>query len=227
MIRRALFVFLTLSTIHADTINSISKNPSIAVLGTQRNSSDITSAITETSCSGWGGDLNTLEGTAGTTACYNGVGLGNAPTGDWYFIYVTRHVNSANYYAVQRAVGMTGGVAGIEYIRSQQSGSANVGWSAWAQVGGGGVTGSNSANGYATLANGLIIQWGSFSQTGISTAFNFPIAFPNACFIVTTTVQGNASMSESGVINVSRFGATSYRDAAVGNLWISYITTGY
>lgn len=136
MIRMALCILLAASIGWGDTINSSAKNPSMLAYGDQRTSNPLTAAVTEISCPGWGGDLNTLQGNAGTTACYNGAGLGNAPTGDWYFVYVTRHVNSSNFYTSQRAVGMTGSVAGTEYIRSQQSGSANVGWSVWAQVGG-------------------------------------------------------------------------------------------
>jgi len=90
-------------------------------------------------CPSWSGDLNWLEGTPGTHACINGAGLGNAPDGNWYFIEYTRHINPGNYYETQRATGMTGGVAGVTYVRSQQSATAGTGWSAWTKMGGGGV----------------------------------------------------------------------------------------
>ena len=45
---------------------------------------------------------------------------------------------------------------------------------------------SFSESGYATLDNGLIIQWGKVTGAGEK---NFPIAFPRACF---TVVAGNA-----------------------------------
>lgn len=83
-----------------------------------------------------------------------------------------------------------------------------------------------AANGFQKLPTGLIIQWGSLSQTAQSTSFNFPIAFPNQCFVVTTTVQGNASPSESGVTNITLSGAASFRDSSVDNLWVSYIAIG-
>ena len=45
---------------------------------------------------------------------------------------------------------------------------------------------SFNQNGYVTLDNGLIIQWGNVTGEGEK---NFPIAFPRACF---TVVAGNA-----------------------------------
>ncbi|WP_141089393.1 gp53-like domain-containing protein [Campylobacter concisus] len=45
---------------------------------------------------------------------------------------------------------------------------------------------SFNQNGYVTLDNGLIIQWGKVTGEGEK---NFPIAFPRACF---TVVAGNA-----------------------------------
>jgi hypothetical protein len=91
------------------------------------------------------------------------------------------------------------------------------------------VSGANisaSTNGYQKLPSGLIIQWGSFNQTAQSTSFNFPISFPNNCFVVTATLQGNASQSASAIINVSVSGAASMRDSVVTNLGISYIAIG-
>ena len=45
---------------------------------------------------------------------------------------------------------------------------------------------SFSESGYATLDNGLIVQWGKITGEGEK---NFPIAFPRACF---TVIAGNA-----------------------------------
>lgn len=91
-------------------------------------------------CPSWAGDLNWLEGSPGTTSCINGSGLGNAPTSDWFFVEVIRHVNAANYYETQRATGMTGAAAGITWVRSQQSASAGGGWSGWTQLGGANIS---------------------------------------------------------------------------------------
>src|SRR5690606_867704 len=78
-------------------------------------------------CTPFSGNLNTLE----TSGCYNGANLGNAPSGDWFFIEVMRHYSTGNYYTVQRATGMTGGAASKVWVRSQQSASHGVGWGPW------------------------------------------------------------------------------------------------
>lgn len=41
-----------------------------------------------------------------------------------------------------------------------------------------------SANGYATYPNGVILQWGSFTNATGSGTVTFPLAFPNNCFTV-------------------------------------------
>ena len=84
-----------------------------------------------TACPQYSGDLNVLEGLAGTKSCVNGAGMGNAPTADWYFVDTYRHVNSGNFYAVQTANAMTGANVGVPFTRVQQSGSAGSGWGAW------------------------------------------------------------------------------------------------
>ena len=82
-------------------------------------------------CPQYSGDLNVLEGLAGTKSCVNGAGMGNAPSADWYFVDTYRHVNSGNFYAVQTAYAMTGANVGIPYTRAQQSGAVGAGWGAW------------------------------------------------------------------------------------------------
>ena len=50
--------------------------------------------------------------------------------------------------------------------------------------------------GYQYLPNGLIIQWMKVSGTiGVTTAFTWPIAFPNACLAVATTDSGAGAYS--------------------------------
>lgn len=56
-----------------------------------------------------------------------------------------------------------------------------------------------SENGYMHLSDGVIIQWGNFSGTGFK---NFPIEFPNACFIVTSSGIW-ASDSNPAYLNMS------------------------
>lgn len=45
---------------------------------------------------------------------------------------------------------------------------------------------SLSANGYYKLPNGLIMQWGTYGNTPSGTQ-NFPVAYPNSCFVVELT----------------------------------------
>ena len=86
---------------------------------------------------------------------------------------------------------------------------------------------SLSGNGYQKLPGGLIMQWGSFSQTGTSTSVSFPISFPNACLNVQQTCLGDASPSAAGSGSLTTSGFNSIRDAAVGNSAIYYFAIGY
>lgn len=76
-------------------------------------------------------DLNSLQSDG---RCYNGVALPNSPAGgEWVFVEVYRHVNAANYYLVQRVVGMTGTAVGKTWTRTQNSATAAGGWGSWLQ----------------------------------------------------------------------------------------------
>ena len=90
--------------------------------------------VSNTACPQFSGDLNYLEGNPGTQMCVNGAGMGNAPTGDWFFVNIQRHVNSAVFYVVQTAAPMTGANVGSKYIRVQQSGASGTGWGPWSKV---------------------------------------------------------------------------------------------
>jgi hypothetical protein len=85
---------------------------------------------------------------------------------------------------------------------------------------------SLSASGYEKLPSGLIMQWGSFAQTGTSTTVTLPITFPTAFVNVQQTLT-NASTSASGasIANSSQF--VSIRDAAVANQTCYYFAIGY
>ena len=57
-------------------------------------------------------------------------------------------------------------------------------------------TSSKATNGYQKLPSGLIIQWRTiYANTGNNTVA-FPIAFPNACFVVTGSPEDNNSGAE-------------------------------
>lgn len=77
-----------------------------------------------------GTDLNGLTIPAGTQSCVNGHELGNAPTPDWFFVEIIRHVNTANFYVMQRATGMTGAASGRVWTRNQRNGVWDAAWRA-------------------------------------------------------------------------------------------------
>ena len=54
---------------------------------------------------------------------------------------------------------------------------------------GGIVAQSLTQNGYVKFANGFIIQWGSYTESGGWNSHNFPVAFTNNCFAVMTNLQ--------------------------------------
>ena len=58
---------------------------------------------------------------------------------------------------------------------------------------------SLATNGYTTLPNGLILQWGRKLSPGQTGTVNFPIAFPTACFSVTITQRRDSSTSTQGM----------------------------
>lgn len=91
-------------------------------------------------------------------------------------------------------------------------------------------TGGNQSlggNGYQKLPGGLIMQWGSFTQTASSTTVTLPIAFPNAFLNVQQTLIGSGSTSAPAVsiANVQQF--VSNRDPAVPDNACYYYAIGY
>ncbi len=64
---------------------------------------------------------------------------------------------------------------------------------AWTTLGAGQ---SLATNGWQRLPSGLIIQWGRLAVTGGNVAATFPVAFPNACYVV---VGSNSTEGQDGV----------------------------
>jgi hypothetical protein len=97
----------------------------------------------------------------------------------------------------------------------------------------GGFAALKAPNGYQKLPNGMILQWGQFTQNDTGTAtfysFNLPIAFPTACHQALITVGsqvngGAVSCSAEGmsqaVVNGYTVGPANsriYRVFAIGN----------
>lgn len=82
-------------------------------------------------------------------------------------------------------------------------------------------TTSAAANGYVTLPNGLIVQWGSTTVPGNQTnkATSFPTAFPTACFqVVATSVVSSAGEGDNwGLGSISPTATTYYLTNGNGN----------
>lgn len=89
---------------------------------------------------------------------------------------------------------------------------------------------TGNTNGYITLSNGLIIQWGrqgSLANGGVRTV-SFPITFPNAIFsfAASWTVQTSGSWHSAfpdGSIGTSSFGAHNVSGSTQG---VVYVATG-
>ena len=79
---------------------------------------------------------------------------------------------------------------------------------------------SLTTNGYQHLPGGLIIQWG-IGGSSVGETVNFPIPFPNACFMVTATPTGN----NGSIPSVSTFTTTGFYwnpgNAGTAPCWIA------
>jgi hypothetical protein len=87
------------------------------------------------------------------------------------------------------------------------------------------VATSNTTNGYVTLSNGLIMQWGVIAVTTLNnTTVTFPIVFPNACFTTFTTniYAGQTYEASSESITTSGFVANSYNNISMNWFAIGY-----
>jgi hypothetical protein len=86
---------------------------------------------------------------------------------------------------------------------------------------------SLSGNGYEKLPSGLIMQWGSFTQSGSSTVVTLPIAFPNAFVNVQQTLIGSGNVSAPGVNIANGQQFVSTRDPVVPNNACYYFAIGF
>jgi hypothetical protein len=91
-----------------------------------------------------------------------------------------------------------------------------------------------SANGYIELPGGLILQWGSLTVNNTATV-TLPIAFPNACLIVTASggsaVDSTTSDSvfvESAIVNTSSIWLKVIKgDSTLGNRAVRWFAIGH
>jgi hypothetical protein len=89
---------------------------------------------------------------------------------------------------------------------------------------------SKAANGYTKLANGLIIQWGSYTYAATqanTTTVTFPIAFPTACLSASSNATYSANSLVSSIIigktsttvTIGNYGYPGHN--ATGGIWIA------
>jgi hypothetical protein len=85
-----------------------------------------------------------------------------------------------------------------------------------------------STNGYVTLPNGIIFQWGFRSYSSVGVFVSFPITFPNACFNVQATQQRVINDGGGRAPTVSSLGTTGFTlyaaQSSSGSYWYA---TGY
>ncbi len=155
-------------------------------------------------CVSTSSDLNNLQKDG---RCYNGYALPNSPAGgDWVFVEVYRHINTANYYVAQRVVGMTGAAVGRVWQRNQQSGTQAGGWSAWVQ----------QADPSINIANNQILGSGSQGSYGATTVAGQKNGWTGVEY---RDSSGNYQINQ--MTNRSNIG---YYDAASGR-WLNYSDT--
>lgn len=85
-----------------------------------------------------------------------------------------------------------------------------------------------TANGYAKLPNGLILQWGTASvTTGTFTNVTFPIAFPNAV-LSGTTGTGNGTATAASYSTIGTYTLTTMQIALnTGSGTVKWFVIGY
>jgi hypothetical protein len=95
-------------------------------------------------------------------------------------------------------------------------------------------TSSKSPNGYAVLPSGIIVQWGTFTADGASTAtqlISLPITFPNAiAFAVASEDGANTGNVEVSQIDWSTSGRTTTSRLAIFSNYIGpcrFFAIGY
>ena len=83
-------------------------------------------------------------------------------------------------------------------------------------------------NGYTYLPNGILLQWGTgTSSSDDNQNFNFPVAFPSACFSVVVNRQVSGPSAPMTAINITTTKFTINRaDGIDGSNTINYLAVG-
>lgn len=92
-------------------------------------------------------------------------------------------------------------------------------------------------SGYTKLPNGLILQWGYYSNTALplgagtwwqSPNQNFPIPFPNACLFMTGSSNLNFVIAQAVIISKSQYaGRFSQNTTGALNVDLFWFAIGY
>jgi hypothetical protein len=129
---------------------------------------------------------------SGAVGGYSFLGDGAADTG----MFSASDGQLSLYTNAQAVINMTGGVAGFPNAPKIPNASASNNPVALGQF-----IQSISGNGYFQLPSGLIFQWGSPNVTlGTDGTWNFPIAFPNSCFLSTMYLVPNTTANVGYII---------------------------
>ena len=93
---------------------------------------------------------------------------------------------------------------------------------------------NTTTTGYTKLTNGIIIQWGHYTQTTSSAIYNFPLVFPSACRAIWATkarTDLSASSTQTAAAAVGLRNATSFfldsNDAGGTNFRTFILAIGY
>lgn len=87
---------------------------------------------------------------------------------------------------------------------------------------------SFTANGYTTIANGIILQWAQFTAASNTGSINFAtsgINFPTACFIVILQGDDNTTANENLLVTARSPTAFSFKSLNAGKLY-TYFAIG-
>ena len=76
--------------------------------------------------------------------------------------------------------------------------------------------GSKTTDGYMTLPNGWIVQWGAVSNSTSNTTVSFPIAFPNAVLSIQLTIGRGTSGSSNNPVSSKEPNSYWYNSSTTG-----------
>lgn len=151
------------------------------------------------------------------TGFYRGTNMANSPLGHsdwWFFIIVQNHDG-----------GWVSQIA-ISYFENKiffrRTNGTLTTWQAWEEVW---ITSSSTyaqtTTGYMRLPNGFMIQWGNSTVPSGGGTILFPLAFPNACYMVTTSLNNHSAWNTPANWDKNQVTFFHGAGASIGVLWIA------